>query len=405
MLSSVRTAAVAVTMAALLAWPPPANAIAVAPLDQITASTTQVAAGLRRPTALTAPDDGSQRLFITEKTGRVRVFHPDTGLATAPLLDLTDRVDATGEGGLLGIATSPDFAQTRTLYVVYTTPPDTTITLSRFVLDTADQNPVPAAGEEVVLTQPHAEFRNHYGGQLAFGPDGFLYWSFGDGGDAGDSLGHAQDLGSLLGKIVRLDVSRRCGELAYCVPEDNPFVTDPQARPEIWAYGMRNPWKFSFDPADGSLWIGDVGQATAEEVNHLPAGVGGANLGWSCREGTEVFNPDRCVAGAEYVDPVHTHRTSFDGCAVIGGHVYHGTQFADLVADTYILTDYCSAAMWAVRANGDGTYSSARIAELTIAQPTALETDASGEFYVVTDLPGQLHRVSFASTAGASRGS
>jgi glucose/arabinose dehydrogenase len=398
MLRSRRTAGVAVAIAALLAWPPPASAVTLPPLDQITASTTQVAFGLRRPTALTAPDDSSQRLLIAEKAGRVRVFHPDTGLASAPLLDLTDRVDPAGEAGLIGIVTSPDFAQTHTLYVVYTSPPDTTLTLSRFVLDSADQNPVPTAGEEVLLTQAHAEFRNHYGGQLAFGPDGFLYWSFGDGGDSGDSLGHAQDLGSLLGKIVRLDVSRSCGELPYCVPEDNPFVSDPRARPEIWAYGMRNPWKFSFDPADGSLWIGDVGQATAEEVNRLPAGSAGANLGWSCREGTEVFNPERCSTGVEYVDPVFTHRTSFDGCAVIGGHVYHGTQFADLVEGTYILTDYCSAAVWAVRPNGDGTYGSARIAELPIAQPTALEIDSSGEFYLVNDLPGQLHRLSFAST-------
>jgi glucose/arabinose dehydrogenase len=391
-----RTVLVPVVMAALLAWPPPVDAATAAPLDQITASTTQVASGLRRPTALVAPDDGSGRLFITEKAGQVRVYHPDTGLATAPLLDLTDRVDAEGEGGLIGIATSPDFAQTHTLYVVHTSPPDTTITLSRFVLDSADQNPVPAATEEVLLTQPHAEFRNHYAGQLAFGPDGYLYWSLGDGGDAGDALGSGQNLGSLLAKILRLDVNRRCGELAYCVPEDNPFVSDPQARPEIWAYGLRNPWKFSVDPQDGSLWIGDVGQATTEEVNHLPAGPGGANLGWSCREGTQIFNPDRCTAGAEYVDPVFTYRTSFDGCAVIGGHVYHGTQYADLIEGTYILTDYCSAAVWAVRPDGNGGYDNARIAELPIAQPTALEVDASGEFYLINDLPGQLHRLSFA---------
>ncbi|WDZ82439.1 PQQ-dependent sugar dehydrogenase [Micromonospora cathayae] len=371
---------------------------AAVPLDRLTVSTTQVASGLRRPTAIHAPDDGSDRLFVTEKAGTVRVYHEDTGLAATPLLDLTTRVSTSGnERGLLGIVTSPNFATTRSLYVAYTALPDGAVTLSRFVLDSAGQHPVPAAREEVLLSQAHAEFSNHNGGQLAFGPDGHLYWSIGDGGGADDQLNTGQNLGTLLGKIVRLDVSRSCDGRPYCVPADNPFVGTAGARPEIWAYGLRNPWRFSFDPADGSLWVADVGQGTYEEINHLRADQRGANLGWSCREGPQVFNPARCVAGARYVDPVYHYQTSVDGCAVIGGHVYRGSQYADIAAGTYLATDYCSGTAFAIRPNADGSYATRRLGELTI-QPTTLGLNADGEIYLANDLPGQLHRVSFAAS-------
>ncbi|MGW4461189.1 PQQ-dependent sugar dehydrogenase [Micromonospora sp. NPDC004704] len=369
---------------------------AAVPLDRLTVSTTQVASGLQRPTAIFAPDDGSGRLLITEKVGTVRVYHPSTGLAEAPLLDITDRVSTAGnERGLLGIVTSTNFATTRALYVAYTSLPSGTLTLSRFTLDQANQQPVPAAREQILLTQPHAEYGNHNGGQLAFGPDGYLYWSLGDGGGADDVLNSGQNLTTLLGKILRLDVSRACAPLLYCVPAGNPFVGVTNARPEIWAYGLRNPWRFSFDPADGSLWIADVGQGTFEEVDHLPAGRAGANLGWSCREGTQVFNQARCPAGATFVEPVFTYRTSVDGCAIIGGHVYRGQQYADIAAGTYLATDYCSGTGFAIRPGG-GTYATRALGELTI-QPTTLGVDAAGEIYLANDLPGQLHKVAFAA--------
>ncbi|GGM18324.1 PQQ-dependent sugar dehydrogenase [Micromonospora yangpuensis] len=367
-------------------------------LERLTVSTTQVAAGLRRPTAIHAPDDGSGRLFITEKVGTVRVYDEQDGLAATPLLDLTDRVSTSGnERGLLGIVTSPEFTTSRTVYVVYTALADGAVTLSRFVLDSAGQQPVPAAREEILLSQPHAQFANHNGGQVTFGPDGYLYWSIGDGGSADDPLNSGQDLGTLLGKILRLDVSRSCDGRPYCVPADNPFVGTAGARAEIWAYGLRNPWRFSIDPADGSLWIADVGQGTFEEVNHLTAGQQGANLGWSCREGPQVFNPDRCVAGASYVDPVYHYRTSVDGCAIIGGHVYRGTEYADIATGTYLATDYCSGTAFVIRPDGAGGYASRQLGELTI-QPTSLGLNGDGEIYLVNDLPGQLHRVSFGAT-------
>jgi glucose/arabinose dehydrogenase len=375
---------------------------AVPPLDQLTVSTTQVAFGLQRPTAIFAPDDGSGRLLITEKQGRIRVYHPDTGLAAEPLLDITDRVDTSGnERGLLGLVTTPDFARTRTLYVTYTALPDGAVTLARFTLDSSDQAPIPVDREEVVLTQPHAEFSNHNGGHIAFGPDGYLYWSIGDGGGANDALNSGQNLGTLLGKIVRIDVNRSCDGRNYCVPADNPFVDTAGARPEIWAYGLRNPWKFSHDlGGDGSLWIADVGQGTFEEIDHLPGDQGGANLGWSCREGPQVFNPDRCSDDAEYVEPVYSYRTSTDGCAVIGGYVYRGREYADIAAGTYLATDYCSGTAFVVRppATPGGAYQTRALTELTI-QPTSLGQDANGELYLVNDLPGQLHRIAFGTTA------
>ena len=377
--------------------PVPDHTPGVSDLSDLSVTTTQVASGLQRPTAIFAPDDGSGRLLITEKAGTVRAYHPDTGLGAEPLLDIRDRVDVSGnERGLLGITAAPDFATAPALYVAYTSLPDGALTLSRFVLDAPDQQPVPADAEQVVLNEPHAEFSNHNGGQLAFGPDGHLYWSLGDGGGADDVLDNGQDLGTLLGAIARIDVRAACGGVAYCVPGDNPFVDRAGARPEIWAYGLRNPWRFSFDPHDGSLWIADVGQGTFEEVNHLAAGEAGANLGWSCREGMQVFDETRCADDAAYVEPVFQYRTSIDGCAIIGGHVYRGAAFADVAGGTYIATDYCSATAFALRPSADGSgYESARIGELPV-QPTSLGVDTDGELYLVNDLPGQLHRLSFA---------
>ncbi len=362
------------------------------PLDELTLTTTQVAFGLRRPTAVVGLADG--RLLIAEKQGTVRAYHPDTGLAADPLLDIRARVDVSGnERGLLGIVPAPDFASTSNVYVAYTALPDGRLTLSRVPLG----NP---AGERVVLTQAHAEFSNHNGGHITFGPDGYLYWVLGDGGSAGDPNNTGQNLGTLLGKILRLDVNRSCRGRAYCVPRDNPYVGVPGARPEIWVSGVRNAWRFSLDPADGSLWIGDVGQGAREEIDHLGPDDGGANLGWSCREGTLVFLAERCDPDTEYTDPVFEYQSSVEGCSVIGGHVYRGQQFADLAGGTYVATDYCSSTAWAVRPNADGTYTTGTIGEFPT-QVTSFGTDVNGELYVVNDLPGGLHKVSFARTVEA----
>ena len=370
---------------------------AAVPLENLTATTTQVASGLRRPTALAAPDDGSGRLFIVEKPGTVRAYHPDSGLSADPLLDIVDEVDSSfNERGLLGIAVPPDFTDSQELYLSYTAVADGSVTLARYGL--ADDS------LEVLLSQEHPEYNNHNGGQLAFGPDGYLYWSIGDGGGSGDPFDTGQRVDTLLGKILRLDVDQSCGDLAYCVPEDSPFVGVAGAREEIWAYGLRNPWKFSFDPADGSLWIGDVGQGTMEEINHVPGDAGGLNFGWSCREGDVEFDPAQCDPAAELTEPIHTYPLTGGNCAVIGGHVYRGQEFADLAGGTYVAVDYCSSTVVGIRPDGSGGYDAAEIGNVgqNSTQITAIGTTVEGEFYAVNDLPGGLHRISFEETVPAS---
>jgi glucose/arabinose dehydrogenase len=357
------------------------------PLDQLTVVTTEVATGLVRPVAMVGLDDRDGRLLIAEKRGTVRVFHPRHGLAADPVLDISDRVNSVAnERGLLGIVPARDFRKTSNVYVAYTSLPDGALTLSRIPLGKPER-------EKVLLTQDHASFSNHNAGQLAFGRDGYLYWSLGDGGSGGDPDANGQNLGTLLGKVVRLDVSRSCGSLPYCVPRTNPFVKTPGARPEIWAYGLRNPWRFSFDTRDGSLWLADVGQNSIEEINHARSWRGGVNYGWSCMEGPEVFNAERCDPDADYTDPVFHYQTGVDGCAVIGGHVYRGHDYKRLAYGTYVATDYCSGTAWAVRQDHHG-YRSAAIGQFPL-QVSSFGMDRSGELYVVTDRAGQLFRVGF----------
>ncbi|GIF72192.1 PQQ-dependent sugar dehydrogenase [Asanoa siamensis] len=353
------------------------------PLTQLTVVSEQVAFGLQRPIAITSLPDG--RMLIAEKHGTVRAYHPDTGLAAEPVLDLSARVDTSdNERGLLGITPAPTFARTGMLYVAYTSLPAGTLTLARV--------PLGAPGRlQVLLTQAHAEYGNHNGGQVAFGRDGYLYWSLGDGGHANDPFKAGQDLGTLLGKIVRINVNRTCGAKPYCVPSDNPFVRTPGARPEIWLYGLRNPWRFSVDPLDGSLWIGDVGQGLVEEINHIRPWQGGANLGWSCREGTPVFDPQQCRAGGRYTDPVFEYDHYNDNCSVTGGVVYRGSRTPEAWG-TYIAADYCSTRVFAVRPRPAGGYESATIGYFPT-QPTAIATDVQGELYTLSDLPGWLNRV------------
>ncbi|MGW4945377.1 PQQ-dependent sugar dehydrogenase [Actinoplanes sp. NPDC004185] len=358
----------------------------VAPLAELTVVSEQVASGLRRPIAITGLPDG--RMLIAEKDGTVRAYHPDTGLAAEPVLDLTARIDTSdNERGLLGITPAPNFARTGILYVAYTSLPAGTLTLARVPLSAPERL-------QVLLTQEHSEYGNHNGGQVAFGRDGYLYWSLGDGGHANDPFKAGQDLGTLLGKIVRIDVNRACGAKPYCVPFDNPFVRTAGARPEIWVYGLRNPWRFSIDPADNSLWIGDVGQGLVEEVDHIRPSQRGANLGWSCREGTPVFDPQQCTPGGKYTDPVFEYEHFMtESCSVTGGVVYRGSRTPE-ARGTYIASDYCSTLAFAVRPQPGGGYESATIGRFPT-QPTAFGTDVHGELYVLSDLPGWLNRVRF----------
>ncbi len=365
------------------------------PLTELTVVSEQVASGLRRPIAITGLPDG--RMLIGEKDGTVRAYHPDTGLAAEPVLDLSARIDTSdNERGLLGITPAPNFARTGILYVAYTSLPAGELTLARVPLNAPERL-------RVLLTQEHAEYGNHNGGQVAFGRDGYLYWSLGDGGHANDPFKSGQDLGTLLGKIVRIDVNRACGPKPYCVPFDNPFVRTAGARPEIWVYGLRNPWRFSIDPADNSLWIGDVGQGLVEEINHIRPAQRGANLGWSCREGTPVFDQQQCRPDGKYTDPVFEYEHYLtENCSVTGGVVYRGVRTPE-ARGTYIASDYCSTLAFAVRPKPGGGYESATIGDFPT-QPTAFGTDVQGELYVLSDLPGGLHRVRFERVPPAADG-
>ncbi len=342
----------------------------------------KVADGLDRPLYLTHAGDGSGRLYILEQPGRVRVL-AGGALLPEPFLDLTDRVRSRGsEQGLLGLAFAPDFRESGVFYVHYTGRPDGRTVLSRFRLRDGDPRRGDPASEEVLLTveQPHA---NHNGGALLFGPDGYLYLALGDGGSAGDPGNRAQDLDSLLGKILRLDVSRPG---PYRIPPDNPFVGRP-GRDEIWAYGLRNPWRISFDRATGDLWIADVGQNAVEEVNFQPAdSPGGENFGWRVWEGSRRYAEGE-APGAVFPVAEYTHDEG--GCAITGGYVYRGQAIPDL-AGIYLYGDYCTGHIWGLRQR-DGRWESVRLLDSGL-NITSFGEDEAGEVYVV-DRGGAVYRI------------
>ena len=348
-------------------------------LDDARITLTQVAE-LEDPTGFAArPDDST--LYAIEQVGRVRAVR-DGELVPAPVLDITDRVTCCGEQGLLGIAFSPDGNR---LYVHYSNP-DGDNQLDEYEMDgdTAD-----ASTRREVLTVPGLQ-PNHNGGQLAFGPDDNLYIGLGDGGGAGDQgTGHAdggngQSLDMLLGKLLRIDPTPS-GDRPYTIPDGNPFA-DGGGRPEIFAYGLRNPWRFSFDRDTGDLWIGEVGQNSKEEVDFMPAGEGaGANFGWNLREGTEEY---RGSSPPDVVEPLLEYPNPDDGCAVIGGYVYRGAKIPDLDG-AYLYTDYCNGTIHAV-VQRDGAVVEDRPIFNGPSSTTAFGQDNDGDLYVLSQDSGLL---------------
>jgi glucose/arabinose dehydrogenase len=333
-------------------------------------------AQLEQPVAM-ATRPGEKALYLVEQVGRVRAVRGGQ-LDPTPVVDISAKVTAGGEQGLLGLAFSPDG---KYLYVAYTDR-DGDHQVSELTMGGRRADP---ASERSIL---HFDdpFGNHNGGQLAFGPDRRLYIAFGDGGSGGDPLGNGQSLGTFLGKILRID-PRPSGGRPYGVPRDNPFVGRDGARPEIWDYGLRNPWRFSFDAATGALWIGDVGQNSYEEVDYEPASSGGHNYGWNRREGGHPFNGGDRPDGA--VDPVIEYGRG-DGCTVIGGFVYRGRRIAGLQG-TYLYGDYCSGWVRAARAPG-GKVASQRDLGLEVPSLSSFGADADGELYALS-LGGDVFRI------------
>jgi glucose/arabinose dehydrogenase len=299
--------------------------------------------GFSQPVQLANAGDGSGRLFVVQLGGSIRVIEGGRVLAT-PLLDISRLVSTGGERGLLGMAFEPGHPDT--FYVDYTDINGDSV-IARYRVSSTDRNIADPASADTVLkvAQP---FPNHNGGQLAFGPDGFLYIGFGDGGGAGDPNGNGQNPAALLGKILRIGVS---GTATYTIPADNPFVTRHGFRPEIWDLGLRNPWRFSFDTANGDLYIGDVGQNLWEEIDYEPARTGGLNYGWNRYEGLHTFKVDAALApGTTAIPPVAEYGHD-QGEAVIGGFVYRGSRWPSL-AGAYLYGDYSSGRVWALTRQG-----------------------------------------------------
>jgi glucose/arabinose dehydrogenase len=330
------------------------------------------ATGLNNPVEIT--NAGDNRLFVIEQAGLIRILEPEGNILPDPFLDITDRVKWGGEQGLLGLAFHPDYPSNGYFYVNYTDS-DNNSNIARFSV-TANPNLADAFSEKTLLIveQP---FQNHNGGDLAFGPDGYLYIGLGDGGSGGDPGNRAQNLETLLGKMLRIDIDN--GD-PYAIPDDNPFIDNPDALDEIWAYGLRNPWRFSFDRETGDLWMGDVGQNEIEEIDLQPSSsAGGENYGWRCYEGSAPYNTSGCGPSSDYVFPVFEYAHD-EGCSVTGGVMYRGSQIPQLNG-YYFFTDYCTDHIWTLHQDGNvwvhelfGTYAGNNF--------SVLGENAAGEIYI-----------------------
>ena len=286
---------------------------------------------------------GDDRLFIVEKRGVIEILQLDGTTNPTPFLDIQSIVLTPGgnydERGLLGLAFHPDYINNGYFYVNYIDNFGNT-QISRFSVSTSDPNIADPDSEFQILEveQPYA---NHNGGCLRFGPEGYLYIGLGDGGSAGDPENRSQNLQTLLGKMLRIDIDNTEGSTNYAVPSNNPFVGDPNALDEIWSYGLRNPWRFSFDSETDELWIGDVGQGSIEEINRAPAGVSGQNYGWRCYEGTQEYNTSGCPNQSELTFPMAEYSHSGGNCSITGGYVYRGEIYENFLG-VYFYADFCS---------------------------------------------------------------
>lgn len=347
-----------------------------------------IADGLDRPVALVSPLDGSGRLLVVEQQGLVYTLQ-DGELFLEPFLDLRDRVVTTGgvSRGLLGLAFHPKFEDNGYLYVHYTNQAGNSI-IARYTA--SPESRIVDLDSELVLLEISYPVGEHIGGDLAFGPDGYLYISIGDGGGPGygDQDNNAQNPNSLLGKLLRIDVdSRRDQREAYLVPEDNPYAIGGGSA-EVWALGLRNPWRFTFDLQTGELFIGDVGENKIEEINYLPAGnPGGANLGWNYLEGSEIYS-GQPPSELDFIVPVVEYDHS-QGCSVTGGVVYRGTALPEW-SGVYFYGDYCQGKIWGLLRSEDGEWGSQLLYELG-AYIVSFGQDENGEVYLV-DFIGKIYK-------------
>jgi glucose/arabinose dehydrogenase len=341
---------------------------------------------LYKPTLLVSARDGTGRLFILEQLGTIRILK-DGVLLPTPFLDLRGLVNVNGnERGLLGLAFDPDYAANGRFFVNYTDADGSSVT-ARYSVSPSDPDLADPASSVPILRIPHPQYANHNGGNLVFGPDGYLYFGMGDGGSQGDPNGNGQNLGVLLGKLLRIDVSSE----AYAIPPTNPFAGQAGVRPEIWAYGLRNPWRFSFDRKTGDLYIADVGQDAYEEIDFQSAqDRGGENYGWNFMEG---FHPYQGQAPSGLTPPVAEYDHSGGNCAVTGGYVYRGALLPE-VYGMYIFGDYCSGRIWVLRRAADG-WKMAEWIDSGLAI-TSFGEDDSGELYALDRTSGGVFQLASA---------
>ncbi len=353
-------------------------------------SLTTFASGFDDPVCIT--NAGDSRLFVVRKTGFIYIVDNAGTTNPVPFLDIDARVNSSGnEQGLLGLAFHPQYPDSGFFYVNYTGIGDSTH-ISRFSVSLSNPDLADPLSEKKLLTiyQP---FTNHNGGDLCFGPDGYLYIGLGDGGAGGDPDNRAQNLMEYLGKILRIDVDQ--GN-PYAIPETNPYYNNPSALSEIWALGLRNPWRFSFDRFTGDLWIGDVGQNAYEEIDFQPlSSPGGENYGWRCYEGNNPYNTSGCGGAGSYTFPIHQYSHSF-GCSITGGFVYRGSQFPAMYGK-YFFADYCSDRIWTIHKE-EGTWVVEEFGQFTGNNFSTFGEDVNGNIYIAGYSSGTIYLVGDNST-------
>ncbi|MCU1347221.1 MAG: hypothetical protein JWO56_251 [Acidobacteria bacterium] len=318
---------------------------------------------------------GDSRLVLTQQRGQILIWD-GTRILPALFLDLSSKVSCCGERGLLSVAFHPRYRENGLFFVNYTDTSGTTV-VARYSVSAADRNVADPNSGTILLTiaQP---FDNHNGGELQFGPDRYLYIGMGDGGSAGDPQNNGQNLNSLLGKLLRIDVDSGS---PYAIPPSNPFATSSSARHEIWAYGLRNPWRFSFDRENGDLWIADVGQNAWEEVDlQRSTSIGGENYGWRKMEATHCFNPSSNCRDATMTLPVTEYFHSQSRCSITGGYRYRGARYPAM-RGKYFFADFCTGEIWGMTEGTAGSWTSAVLLD-TALQPTTFGEDENGELYI-----------------------
>jgi glucose/arabinose dehydrogenase len=346
----------------------------------------EVASGLTSPVYLTHAGDGSGRIFIVGQNGQIWVMQ-DGVVLDQLFMDVRSLISRdASERGLLGLAFHPDYETNGQFFIYYT---DTAgdIQIARYHVSADDPNAADLNSAELIINI-NKPYSNHNGGQLAFGPDGYLYIGTGDGGSGGDPQGNGQNGQSLLGKILRLDIDGADGDKPYAIPADNPYINNPALAPEVWAWGLRNPWRFSFDRETNDLYIADVGQNNWEEINFQPAGsAGGENYGWNTMEGTHVFSGAPVPDGAILPFAEYSHS---QGCSVTGGYVYRGEVMPDLQG-VYLFSDYCFGTVWASYQDAEGRWQTNVFMD-TSHTVSSFGEDEAGEVYLL-DHSGSVYQV------------